>query len=161
MVNHKNSQNLVNMAIESASQANLPAILSLLTESGLPHEGVSEHLSTALLTRAGRQVVGCAVLELYGSAALLRSVAVDWSYRGQGVGQRLTEAALRLAQENGVTRVYLLTETAGQFFPKFGFQPIDRSHVPPAVQGSIEFTSLCPVSALAMELDLESVEPGN
>jgi amino-acid N-acetyltransferase len=161
MVDHKNSQNLANMAIESASQANLPAILTLLTESWLPQEGVSEHLSNALVARVGRQVVGCAALEFYGSAALLRSVAVDRSYRGQGLGQRLTEAALRLAQENGVTRVYLLTETAGQFFSKFGFQPIDRSHVPPAVRGSIEFTSLCPVSALAMELDLESVEPDN
>jgi len=161
MIDRKNTQKLANVAIEPASQANLPAILSLLTESGLPQEGVSKHLSTALLARAGRQVVGCAALELYGSVALLRSVAVDWSYRGQGLGQRLTEAALRLAQENGVTRVYLLTETASQFFPKFGFRPIDRSHVPPAVRGSIEFTSVCPVSALAMELDLENLEADN
>jgi len=125
MVDHKNSQDLANMPIESASQASLSAILTLLTESGLPQEGVSEHLSTALLARAGRQVVGCAALEFYGSAALLRSVAVDRSYRGQGLGQRLTEAALRLAQENGVTRVYLLTETAGQFFFQI-WLPADR-----------------------------------
>ena len=143
------------ISIEPASAIDLLAIVNLLTESELPPAGVSEHLTTAVVARAGDKVVGCAVLELYDRAALLRSVAVGSAYRGCGLGQRLTQVALEMARRQEVTHVYLLTETAGEFFPKFGFRSVDRSQVPPAVQNSIEFTSLCPVSALAMELSLD------
>jgi amino-acid N-acetyltransferase len=46
--------------------------------------------------------------------------------------------------------VYLLTNTAAEYFPRFGFERITRADVPPAVQASIEFTSLCPYTATVM-----------
>ena len=101
--------------------------------------------------------VGCAAIELYGAAALLRSVAVDASRRGQGLGQRLTAATLELASQRGARTVYLLTESAQDFFPRFGFRPIPRSEVEPAVQRSVEFTSACPASAQAMVTTLPQV----
>jgi amino-acid N-acetyltransferase len=100
------------------------------------------------------QVVGSGALELYGDAALLRSVAVAPEQRGQGLGQQLTQAALDLARQHGVRQVYLLTETAADFFPRFGFRPIARADVTPAVQRSVEFTSACPQSALVMGASL-------
>ncbi|MCB9101525.1 MAG: GNAT family N-acetyltransferase [Anaerolineales bacterium] len=138
------------ITIESADEATLPALLSLLAASGLPPEGLSDHLPTALIARDHDQVIGSAALELYGSSALLRSVAVAPAYQGQGLGQQLTRAAIDLAQQRGVTDLYLLTETAGAFFPKFGFSPIDRADVPTQVKESLEFTTLCPDSALVM-----------
>jgi amino-acid N-acetyltransferase len=152
-MNH--DQYLKNISVEPANPSDLPAILNLLEQSHLPQAGIGDHLATAVVARAGHEVIGCAALEMYGPAALLRSVAVAPAYRGQGLGQRVTEAALRLAQYQGVSQLYLLTETAGDFFPKFGFRPVDRSQVSPAVRNSVEFTSLCPDSALAMELHLE------
>lgn len=146
------------VSIDRANAEDLPAILDLLTRSDLPQEGLSDHLATTLVARAGQTVVGSAALELYGTAALLRSVAVEQALRGQGLGGRLTQAALALARQRGVTYVYLLTETAGEFFPRFGFHPIARSQVPPAVQRSVEFTSVCPASALVMELHLEGLD---
>src|SRR6266480_4104489 len=59
-------------------------------------------------------------------------------------------AALELARRRGVRTVYLLTETAGQFFPKFGFTAITRAQVESAVLESPEFTTACPKSAIAM-----------
>ena len=100
--------------------------------------------------------MGCAALELYGQAALLRSVAVAWDLRSTGLGRRLTEAALELSRHLGVEEAYLLTETADHFFPRFGFRPIPRSEVPRSVRSSIEFTSACPASARAMMLDLRA-----
>ena len=47
-----------------------------------------------------------------------------------------------------------LTTTAERFFPKFGFEGIARSDVPPSVQASIEFTSACPSSAMVMRKTL-------
>ena len=91
---------------------------------------------------------------MYGRDALLRSVAVDPSLRGTGLGQRLTRAALDRAKASGVTRVFLLTETAAAFFPKFGFTTIERAGVPDSIRGTVEFASACPASAHVMVLEL-------
>lgn len=129
-------------------------MLALLARSDLPGDGLAEHAATLLVARDGDRVVGSAALELYGHAALLRSVAVDAERRGTGLGQRLTDAALDLARQRGVRAVYLLTETAAEFFPRFGFRTLARDAVDPAVRESVEFTTLCPASATAMVLDL-------
>lgn len=138
------------MLIERAHPVDTPGIVGLLQQTGLPQAGLLDHLGTALVARDGEHIVGCAALELYPPIALLRSVAVDPAWRGRGVGQQLTQAALRLAQHHGVTEVYLLTETAATFFSRVGFQPINRSAVHPAVHQSVEWTSACPASALVM-----------
>jgi phosphinothricin acetyltransferase len=135
------------VAIEMARAGDLPAILALLERCELPCDGLGDHLATALVARSGETIVGSAALELYGAAALLRSVAVDAGLRGQGLGQRLTCAALELARRHGVTMVYLLTETASDYFQRFEFSPTARTAVDPAVQQSVEFTSACPASA--------------
>jgi amino-acid N-acetyltransferase len=132
----------------------LPAILNLLRRSKLPTEGLEHHIQTTLIARLENGVVGCAAIERYGSAGLLRSVAVDERHRGTGLGQALTRAALELARAYRLKTVYLLTETAAEFFPKFGFQTVARDAVDSAVKQSIEFTKLCPSSATAMRLDL-------
>ena len=75
--------------------------------------------------------------------------------RGKGLGRELTEAALGLARDRGVRRVYLLTTTAERYFPAFGFAPITRAEVDPAVQDSAEFTGACPDSAAVLALSLD------
>jgi len=137
-------------AITPAVPADLPAILELLAASKLPRAGIEDHVASTLVARADSDVVGSAALELYGSAALLRSVAVATWLRGRGLGAALTVAALDLARRSGVRTVYLLTETAGRFFPKFGFTAITRAQVDPVVLESPEFTTACPKSALVM-----------
>jgi amino-acid N-acetyltransferase len=140
--------------VEPAGEPDLPAVLNLLTVCGLPIDGVKDHISTALVARSGAGIVGCAALEIYKPAALLRSVAVAQTHRGLGVGDMLVKAILDSARKSGITHIYLLTETAEDYFPRFGFQPTDRSTVPLAVQGSVEFASVCPVTARVMELRL-------
>ena len=142
--------------IELATPSDLPAIETLLRRSGLPQDGVGDRLATTLVAREAERIVGTAALELYGLEALLRSVAVDPARQGLGLGQLLTRAALELARQHDVTRVYLLTETADGFFPRFGFRPLPRTDVPANVQTSGEFTHACPASALAMLASLET-----
>jgi amino-acid N-acetyltransferase len=148
---------VTNISVGPARRDDLPRILALLEEAGLPPDGLEDHLSTALVARRGGQVVGSAALELFGTTALLRSVAVTRDLRGTGLGSRLTGAALRLSRELGAAEAYLLTETADLFFARFGFRPIPRSHEPRSVRSSVEFTSACPASARAMALDLRTV----
>jgi amino-acid N-acetyltransferase len=142
------------LRIEPAHPDDLPAIVSLLEHSGLPRAEIEQHLDAAVVVRDGTRLVGSAAVELYGAAGLLRSVAVAAEQRGQGLGRRLTNAALELARRRGVRHLYLLTETAAEFFPRFGFRTIPRTAVAPTVQQSIEFTRACSASALAMVTEL-------
>jgi amino-acid N-acetyltransferase len=136
--------------IEPARSTDVPAILALLEQHRLPAADLESHLETALVAREHGHVIGCAAIEPYGAAGLLRSVAVDGARRGTGIGARLTQAALELARARGITTLYLLTETAADFFPRFGFRPIAREAVAATVRHSVEFTGACPDSAVAM-----------
>jgi amino-acid N-acetyltransferase len=140
--------------IESATDQDLPEVRSLLERVQLPLEGVDDHLTTLLVAREDGHIVGTVALELYSEGALLRSVAVEPRRQGGHLGHELTEAALRLAAEHGVTAVFLLTTTAELFFPRFGFEPITRDDVPPSVRESVEFKSACPDSATVMRRHL-------
>ncbi len=146
----------MSVVIEPVQANDLPALFALLEKSGLPQEGLSDHVSTTLVAREDQAIVGSAALEIYGTTALLRSVAVADHLQGQGVGQQLTHAALNLARQLDVTKVYLLTETAAGFFPRFGFRPLPRSEVSQAIQTSLEWTTACPVTTQAMLANLDS-----
>jgi amino-acid N-acetyltransferase len=96
------------------------------------------------------KLVGVVGLELYDGSALLRSAAVEESWRGSGVGKVLVDRALDLARERGVEDVYLLTTTAEEYFPKFGFTCVSRDSVVGGVRSSVEFQTACPASATVM-----------
>ena len=147
------------ITIRPATAAELPAVEALLREGKLPVDGVREMGNLLLVALDGDRVVGSAGLEVYGTAGLLRSVATAASIRGRGIGQVLVERALGAARERRLCRVYLLTETAAGFFPRFGFRPVPRADVEEAVQRSPEFAHLCPASAVPMMHDLELQDP--
>jgi N-acetylglutamate synthase-like GNAT family acetyltransferase len=138
------------MTIDPMREADRAAVHALLQSHKLPLDGFDAPNVVALVAREGPHIVGSAALETYGSSALLRSVAVANELRGRGVGQLLTAEALALARRLGVTSIFLLTETAAEFFPKFGFEPISRDRIPAEVQQSVEFKSACPASAQAL-----------
>jgi N-acetylglutamate synthase-like GNAT family acetyltransferase len=144
----------MNQDVVLASERDAPLILQLLRDAGLPTDGVADHLETAFVARDGDAVVGCAAVELYPDGALLRSVAVAPTARSLGLGRKLAEAAITLAQARGIPAVYLLTTTAEHYFPKLGFTVVARETVPGGVQQSVEFRSACPASATVMRLPL-------
>jgi amino-acid N-acetyltransferase len=127
-----------------------PAVSALLTASDLPLDGAAEAFSTGLVVRDGADLVGCAAIEPYDGAAVLRSVAVREDQRGRGLGQALVAAAEDLARERGASELILLTETAEPFFARLGYDVIDRGVVADDVAGSIEFAVACPSTAVAM-----------
>ena len=136
--------------IEPATRDDAGALLALMERAHLPTDGLSDHLDAALVARDGDRIVGSAAIEIYADGGLLRSVAVDADRRGTGLGARLTAAAIEDAERRALPALYLLTTTAEQFFPRFGFERIAREDVPPSVQASIEFRGACPASAIVM-----------
>jgi amino-acid N-acetyltransferase len=143
------------VTLRSAGSADLPAVLALLSRANLPTAGVADALPHFVLAESEAELVGAAGLELYGESALLRSVAVEESWRGSGVGQTLIERALEITREHGIKDVFLLTTTAEHYFPRFGFVCVSRDSVAEGVQASAEFRGACPASATVMRKALE------
>jgi amino-acid N-acetyltransferase len=141
--------------IDRATRDDAEALLALMTRAHLPIEGLVSHLDGAIVARDGGRVVGSAAIEIYADGGLLRSVAVDDTCRGTGLGARLTAAAIEDAQRRALPALYLLTTTAEHYFPRFGFERIARDEVPVSVQASVEFRGACPASAVAMRRVLQ------
>ena len=142
--------------IRRATPADWPQIHSLLTRAALPLDGAREAFALGFVADDGAQIVGSVALEIHESAALLRSLAVDGTRRGEGLGRRLVDAAVAEARRLGTSSVHLLTTTAASFFPRCGFAITTRDAVPIAVAQSIEFREACPASAVVMALQFRA-----
>ena len=136
--------------IRPAHAGDLPAILALLAGAGLPPDGVEQWLPRFLVAERAGAIVAAAGLELYGRAALLRSVVVAVEGRGRGLGAALTERSATEAARAGARMLYLLTTSAAAYFPRLGFRPIERADLPEALGASEELKGACPASAIVM-----------
>ena len=135
--------------LERADYADLDGLKNFLRANSLPTVGLEDCYENFFIAVDEGRWVGVAGYEAYNQSALLRSVAVDKTLRGQGYGRALVEAVLQDARKRGVRTMYLLTETAGAYFQLLGFESIDRSRIEQAVKTSQEFTECCK-SAQAM-----------
>lgn len=133
-----------------AAATDWPAIEALLMAARLPLDGARDHLEEFLVGELGGMTCCVGGYERYGDLALLRSVAVNERWRGQGIGERLLETIKARARVRGVHRLYLLTTTAADFFARHGFVVLERSTAPAALQVSREFQGVCPASATFM-----------
>jgi N-acetylglutamate synthase-like GNAT family acetyltransferase len=143
------------------------AIESLLADAELPLEGARERLCEFVVaTGATGALLGCVALERYPAApantadgaarawVVMRSVAVVSEALCLGLRASLVESLLAAARAEELADVTLLTTTAADYFPRFGFRQIAREAAPLAVRESIEFREACPESAVVMTLAL-------
>lgn len=156
------SVNMVGAAefdVRPAAASDLASVLSLLTTAGLPTEGVEAGFGPSYATASRPapnvpRIIGAAGVERYGDSGLLRSAVVDPAFRGMNVGQLLMRNRIEWARMQNIRQLFLLTTTAESFFPRFGFEKVDRVEVPEEVRASLEFCSVCPASATVMRLQL-------
>jgi amino-acid N-acetyltransferase len=138
------------MKVRSAKSSDLAAVEQLLGASNLPTDGVRDNFANFVVAEEDGKIAGAVGLEKYCTVALLRSAVVSPRYRSGGIGQRLVEQLLERAEEAGVDEVYLLTTTAEDYFPRFGFTRTMRTAVPESVKASAEFRGACPDTAIVM-----------
>ena len=133
------------------TQSSLVDVLELLRMCKLPYQDIQleNNLFISYHDNEGK-LIGSGGLEFYSSYALLRSVAVQETLRGKSIGRTIVDDLLTRANERGIVEVYLLTETAHDYFARRGFSDIARENVPWEVKASTEFSSVCPVSASVM-----------
>ena len=143
------------LRIGRAASDDLPFVLSLLEECGLPVEGVRDHFGRFFVARTGEKRIGCVGMEVSGEDVLLRSLAVARHGRGAGVGAALLARALQEARRAGGRTAWGLT-TFGKkgLFDRFGFRVVPRPGAPPGLARSSQFRGVCPESAVLIALAL-------
>jgi amino-acid N-acetyltransferase len=129
----------------------LTDVIELLRSNELPYQDLDLTNSqfVSYHDKEGK-MIGAGGLEFYSSYALLRSLVVKKNYRGSSVGTEIVNDLIKRAKNKPVEQIYLLTETAREFFLKRGFRDVLRENVPVEIKQSTEFASVCPVSAACM-----------
>jgi amino-acid N-acetyltransferase len=130
------------------------AIRKLLRGAELPDEDIARHLRHFLVAKQNGILIGTIGLETREEFGLLRSLVVSADHRNQGLGQKLCTRMFTHAHELGIKKLYLLTTTAENFFPKLGFSITERDNVPDPIQATEEFSSICPSTAVCMVKEL-------
>jgi len=127
------------------------SVVALLEAEGLPASDLTDtHLEHFFFTGTDDAPSALVGLEIYGEAALLRSLVVSAAARTKGLGSALVLHAEEYAAAHQVRALYLLTTTAEPYFEHRGYRRIDRSQAPPPIQSTREFASLCPASSAFM-----------
>jgi amino-acid N-acetyltransferase len=145
---------VLTVQIERATPGDTAAVERLLAAAGLPLDGAAEALELGVVGRDGDDVVAACAIERYGTSGLLRSVVVSEDARGMGLGREIVAAAEQLARDEGICDLYLLTETAADWFPRRGYEVVDRGVAIAAVGESVEFTTVCRDTGIAMRKHL-------
>ncbi|HZP25698.1 MAG TPA: GNAT family N-acetyltransferase [Dehalococcoidia bacterium] len=145
--------------LRQATAADVPELEALLASQHLPPQGLLDCVDTCWVLEDGGRLIACAGLELYGEAALLRSVIVESSYRNRRHGERLVRNAIGEARRRGIQTLFLFTMEASGYFARFGFEGCDLEDFPEAVRSSFQYRGVSSMPELqgrvtAMRLEI-------
>ena len=140
--------------LRAGTERDAASIRALLKDAGLPTDDLLSSNPQFVVACEDDRVIATGALQSFGFSALLRSVAVAPDLRGAGLGRTIVRDLERAARAGRIEQLFLLTQTARRFFEQQGYRVTDRQSVPQDVQGSAEFRSLCPESAICMAKDL-------
>jgi len=132
----------VGVSLRPARSGDIPEIERLLAAEWLPPMAIQEFLESFWVLENEGRVAGAAGIEIYGEAAVLRSVVVAPELRGTGEGDRLVRTGLDYARDHSARRVYLFTMHAAPFFARYGFEPVTTDDFEPAVRESWQYVGL-------------------
>lgn len=91
---------------------------------------IYEGIRDFVVAEDGDKITGCCALHVtWGDLAEIKSLAVDESAQGIGLGHKLVQTCLSEARDMGIPTVFALTYVPG-FFEKLGFRRVDKSALP-------------------------------
>lgn len=128
------------VSIKPIAKSELEGLRLVLLAEGLPVENILDAPVDFFSAQAENgAAVAWGGLEIYGNQAILRSVVVNSVLRGTGAGRKLVRELIDEARIRGLKRLWLLTNSAENFFGKMGFSHAIRSEAPIEIQNSEEF----------------------
>lgn len=92
---------------------------------------VATNIRSYVLAKDDGKLVGYTALHIHSPRlAEIRSLIVDESYRGQGIGQHMVAFTLEEAKTLGVQEDVLVLTYLPAFFEKLGFKEINKEVIP-------------------------------
>lgn len=144
---------MVDWSFRPAIPADVHVARELLAAEGLPTEDLSVEC-LAIVAEVSGNIAGMIGLETYDGAGLLRSLVVAKKFRGSGLGNALVAALEKLAGQDGLGEMWLLTIDADRWFATLGYVAQERADAPQEIRETEEFSSLCPGDAVLMKKTL-------
>lgn len=125
--------------IRKAKISDVPVIQKMLVQFAKEGKLLARSLSelytnlrdtSVAVDEENEQVIGCCSLHIiWENLAEIRSLAVQNSHQGRGIGRKLVETCMAEAKDLGIERIFTLTyETS--FFQRLGFQIVDKNIFP-------------------------------
>ena len=143
--------------IQLTDTAGLNDLRYFLEQSKLPSDDVVLAGNCYVGIRdAQNNLIASGGLEFHEPYALLRSVAVDPGYQGNGYAISIVKHLISTVQQSHFKAVYLLTETAEMYFSKLDFRTVERDDVPEVIKDSYQYHHACPATATCMVRHLAS-----
>lgn len=130
----------------AAERADAGAVVELLMASDLPTVNVIEQMDNFLIAK-DQEIIGALGVLYKDKSALLRSFVVAPKRRKKGIGLSLVNGMLHKIKKQGMTEVFLLTETAADYFIKVGFTEIKRAEIPETLLKESGLDRACPCSS--------------
>jgi amino-acid N-acetyltransferase len=109
------------VSIQKAAAADFDAVCALLSANNLPTADLNPLLDNFLVALEEGKVVAVMGIDRYGASGLLRSAVVSASHRNTGLAAALLQQLLEAANQSGLANLYLITNTAENYFGKKGF----------------------------------------
>ena len=142
------------MTLRLVDHNDLMAIRTLLVRHDLPVADISEKDVTLYAGIIDTKLCATVGYEQHEETFLLRSLCVESSLQGRGIGKTLVKHIEEEALKKGIRTLYLLTNSAKEYFTRLGFVQVARNDTPEAIQHTREFSSLCPSMAVIMRKSL-------
>lgn len=135
------------MRLRKRLPADLPQVHHLLSQAGLPADGLDQ--TSGWVVEMDEALVGHVALEATPDAVVIRSLVVDPSQQGHGLGERLMMAA-EAAAEGRV--LVLKTDTVGPWMLRRGYRTAPLGEVPSSVRSTTQFSgTLCAGTPIYMK----------
>ena len=126
--------------IRPARLNDLQSIMEILS-SPAQHSAIVSRTPEYIERQVDEDVVGCCEIIQYadGSAAEIASLAVDKSYRNQGIGSELVREAVKELRSGDIKLVFALSTAVSHIFTQCGFKQISPEELPEEKRKNYEF----------------------
>jgi len=146
---------MTDYAMRRATENDLRSIEILLEANDLPTIHLAPYIKQFMVVETDDNVlIGVIGLHTTGKKVLLSSFAVSVSRRKCGLGLMLVQHVLEQLQQEKYENVYLLTQTAKEYFIHLGFNLIARSEMPQELLLQSGLDMACPSSSICLQYKL-------
>jgi amino-acid N-acetyltransferase len=91
---------------------------------------IYENLQSFCVAEDKSKIIGCCCLAIiWSDLAEIKSLAVDKTLKGKGVGKALVEFSAAKARELDIAKIFALTMEP-EFFEKIGFEKVEKDDLP-------------------------------